>query len=292
MITWIRIAVIITGLVLTTLVLLPFQLVGLVFDLKIRRYVPRLWHRVACYLLGIRIRVHGRLESRRPIMLAANHASWKDILVLGAVADVVYIAKTEVADWPVFGTLAKLQKTIFVMREQKRRTGDQVNEIARRMTAGEIVVLFPEGTTSDGNRLLDAKSSLFGAATAAVPHTPEKVVYVQPVSIAYTGIYGMPMGRYHRPIAAWPGDIQLLPHLMGVFRAEAIDVDVDFGEAIPFREGGNRKQLSAAVLASMRRMLRDRLYGVHQDAPDAVAAEETGLEPAVQSKPAPDDAGA
>ncbi len=279
MITWIRIFFIITGLVLTTLVLLPFQLVGLAFDLKIRRHVPRVWHRIACWLLGIRIRVHGSVERRRPVMLAANHASWKDILVLGAVADVAYIAKIEVADWPIFGTLAKLQKTIFVVREQKRRTGEQVNEIAARMTGGEIVVLFPEGTTSDGNRLLDVKSSLFGAATAAVPHTPEKVVYVQPVAIAYTGIYGMPMGRYHRPIAAWPGDIQLLPHLMGIFRAEAIDVDVDFGEAIAFREGDNRKHLSAAVVGSMRQMLRDRLYGVRQATPDMEVAD-TGIEPA------------
>lgn len=278
MITWIRIFFIITGLVLTTLVLLPFQLVGLAFDLKIRRYVPRIWHRIACWLMGIRIRVHGSVERRRPVMLSANHASWKDILVLGAVADVAYIAKIEVADWPVFGTLAKLQKTIFVVREQKRRTGEQVNEIASRMTGGEIVVLFPEGTTSDGNRLLDVKSSLFGAATAAVPHTPDKVVYVQPVTIAYTGIYGMPMGRYHRPIAAWPGSIELLPHLMGIFKAEAIDVDVDFGEAIPFREGDNRKHLSAAVIASMKRMLRDRLYGVRKKTPDAQIAE-TGLEP-------------
>lgn len=278
MITWIRIFFIITGLVLTTLVLLPFQLVGLGLDLRIRRYIPRIWHRIACWLLGIRIRVHGTVERRRPVMLAANHASWKDILVLGSVADVAYIAKIEVAEWPVFGILAKLQKTIFVVREQKRRTGEQVNEIAARMTGGEIVVLFPEGTTSDGNRLLDVKSSLFGAATAAVPHTPEKVVYVQPVTIAYTGIYGMPMGRYHRPIAAWPGSIELLPHLMGIFKAEAIDVDVDFGEAIAFREGDNRKHLSAAVIASMKQMLQDRLYGVRKKTPDAEVAE-TGLEP-------------
>ncbi|MGE7370743.1 lysophospholipid acyltransferase family protein [Neorhizobium sp. NPDC001467] len=278
MITWIRITFIIAGLVLTTLVLLPFQLVGLGFDLKIRRTIPRIWHRIACWLMGIRIRVHGSVERRRPVMLSANHASWKDILVLGAIADVAYIAKIEVAGWPVFGTLAKLQKTIFVVREQKRRTGEQVNEIAERMTGGEIVVLFPEGTTSDGNRLLDVKSSLFGAATAAVPHTPDKVVYVQPVTIAYTGIYGMPMGRYHRPVAAWPGDIQLLPHLMGIFKAEAIDVDVDFGEAIAFREGDNRKQLSAAVIASMKRMLQDRLYGVRKKTPDAKIAE-TGPDP-------------
>lgn len=261
MITWLRIGLIIVVLSAFTLVLLPFQLVGLALDWKIRRYLPRLWHRAACSLLGIRIHLHGSLDARRPLMLAVNHASWKDILVLGAVADVVFIAKSEVASWPVFGPLAKLQKTIFVAREERRRAGDQVNEIAERMTAGEIVVLFPEGTTSDGNRVLEIKSSLFGAAAAAVPQVPGKVVHVQPVAVAYTRVYGMAMGRYHRPIAAWPGDIELVPHLIGVLKAGAIDVEVTFGDAIEFRPGDSRKVLSATVAAKIRRMLLARLRG-------------------------------
>lgn len=260
MIGWLRIGIVLFLLVLVTLVLLPVQLLGLKFDWPVRRKLPRWWHLCACRLLGIRIRTHGVLDRRRPLMLAANHASWKDILVLGAVADVVYVAKAEVADWPVFGILAKLQKTIFVAREQKRRTGDQVNEIAARLGAGEVVVLFPEGTTSDGNRLLDVKSSLFGAASAAVASSPDGVVYVQPVSIAYTGIYGMAMGRYHRPIAAWPGDVELMPHLLGVLKAEALDVDVDFGEAVEFHAETNRKIAASAIVSRMRTMLNERLH--------------------------------
>jgi lyso-ornithine lipid O-acyltransferase len=248
-ITSIRIGLVVVCLVIVTLVLLPFQLAGLAFDWKIRRYVPRLWHRSACWLLGIRIRVHGHLERRRPLMLASNHVSWKDILVLGAVADVVYIAKAEVANWPVFGTLAK-----------------QVNEIAARMTAGEIVVLFPEGTTSDGNRLLEVKSSLFGAAAAAVPHTPDGVVHVQPVSIAYTRVHGMAMGRFHRPLAAWPGDIELMPHLMGVLKEGALDVDLAFGDTVDFRTGDNRKHLSQNITAQLRRMLIRHLRQREYDA--------------------------
>ena len=77
------------------------------------------------------------------------------------------------------------------------------------MADGEIIVLFPEGTTSDGNRLLEVKSSLFGAAAMAVPHSPNGSVFVQPVAIAYTGVHGIAMGRYHRPLAGWPGDVEL-----------------------------------------------------------------------------------
>ncbi|MXN50477.1 1-acyl-sn-glycerol-3-phosphate acyltransferase [Shinella sp. AETb1-6] len=261
MITWLRIAIGAIVLLAVTLLLLPFQLLGLRFNWKIRRFLPRLWHRVACRVLGIRVRVHGVPEAKRPLLLAANHASWKDILVLGSVADVVYIAKSEVRGWPVFGILARLQATIFVEREQRQKTGEQVNEIAERLAAGEIVVLFPEGTTSDGNRLLEVKSSLFGAAASAVPHAPDGIVHIQPVSIAYTGLHGMAMGRYHRPIAAWPGDIELMPHLMGILRAGAVDVDVDFGERVDYTRTSNRKAVSRTVEARIRAMLGARLRG-------------------------------
>jgi 1-acyl-sn-glycerol-3-phosphate acyltransferase len=261
-----RIGWIVLGLFAVSLILLPFQLLGIALDLKMRRYIPRYWHKSACWLLGIRIHVHGRLEGRRPLMLASNHVSWKDILVLGAVADVVFIAKAEVAAWPIFGTLAKLQKSIFVVREEKRRTGEQVNEIAARMNAGEIVVLFPEGTTSDGNRLMEVKSSLFGAAAAAAPLTPEGVVHVQPAAIAYTRVHGMAMGHYHRPIAAWPGDIELVPHLLGVLKEGALDVDVAFGETTDFHVGDNRKHLSQTVTSRIRRMLIRHLRGREYDA--------------------------
>ncbi len=261
MITWLRIAIGAIVLLAVTLLLLPFQLLGLRFNWKIRRFLPRLWHRVACRVLGIRVRVHGVLEAKRPLLLAANHASWKDILVLGSVADVVYIAKSEVRGWPVFGILARLQATIFVEREQRQKSGEQVNEIAERLAAGEIVVLFPEGTTSDGNRLLEVKSSLFGAAASAVPHAPDGIVHIQPVSIAYTGLHGMAMGRYHRPIAAWPGDIELMPHLMGILRAGAVDVDVDFGERVDYTRTSNRKAVSRTVEARIRAMLGARLRG-------------------------------
>ena len=256
-----RVGLVLTGVVIVTLLLLPFHLVALGLDLKIWRRIPRIWHWSVCRMLGIRVRVHGTIDRRRPLLLAANHATWKDILVLGSIADVVYIAKSEVKTWPVFGLLARLQRTIFVVREQKRSTGDQVNEIGRRLAGGEIVVLFPEGTTSDGNRLLEIKSSLFGAAASAVPLAPGGIVHVQPVAIAYTGIHGMAMGRYHRPIVAWPGDIGLLPHLLGVIAAAAIEVDVSFGETVEYGADSNRKQVSALIEGRMRRMLASRLRG-------------------------------
>ncbi|WP_034883191.1 lyso-ornithine lipid O-acyltransferase [Ensifer sp. WSM1721] len=261
MINWVRVALCVMLLILVSLALMPIQIVCLWLDLRPRRWLPRYWHRVACLLLGLRVRVHGELDHRRPLLLSANHVSWKDILVLSSVADVIFVAKSDVKSWPIFGVLAKLQASIFVEREQKRTTGHQVNEIGRRLADGEIVVLFPEGTTSDGNRLLDIKTSLFGAAASAIPQSPTGVVHVQPLAISYTGIHGMPMGRYYRPIAAWPGDIGLLPHLIGVLREGALDVDVDFGEAVDYDRQSNRKEVSRTIEQRIRKMLSDRLRG-------------------------------
>ncbi len=261
MINWIRVALYAILLAIVSLLLMPVQLACLWLDLKPRRFLPRFWHRVACRLLGIRVRVHGELDRRRPLLLSANHVSWKDILVLSSVADVVFVAKSDVKDWPIFGLLARLQASVFIERQQKRTTGDQVSEIGRRLADSEVVVLFPEGTTSDGNRLLEIKTSLFGAAASAVPQSPTGVVHVQPVAISYTGIHGMPMGRYYRSIAAWPGDIGLLPHLVGVLREGALDVEVDFGEAVDYDRRSNRKEVSRLVEQRIRSMLSDRLRG-------------------------------
>ncbi|HEX8046150.1 lysophospholipid acyltransferase family protein [Rhizobium sp.] len=261
MVTWLRVGCAAIVIFAVSLVMLPLQILCLRFDWKLRRYLPRYWHRIVCYWLGVRIHVIGQPESRRPLMLAANHSSWLDILVLSAVADVAFIAKSEVRDWPIFGQFAEWQKSVFIEREQKRKTGDQVNEIAERMANGEIMVLFPEGTTSDGNRLLEVKSSLFGAAAAALPKTPDAVVHVQPVAVAYTRIHGVAMGRYYRPIAAWPGDIELVPHLKDIVACGAIDVDVCFGEAVEYSADTKRKDVSATIARRIRTMLASRLLG-------------------------------
>ncbi len=130
MIAWLRVGLAGIVILAASILLMPWQLLALRFDWKLRRWLPRIWHRIICFCLGIRIRVHGKMETHRPLMLCANHSSWMDIMVLSSVADVAFIAKIEVRDWPIFGTLAKLQKSVFVVRGGKRKTGHQANEIA------------------------------------------------------------------------------------------------------------------------------------------------------------------
>ena len=249
------------SVMVVTICLAPFQLIGLWLKLPIRQTIPEIWHRFTCFMLGIRVHIHGDFAKGRPLLIAANHASWLDIIVIGSLGKLCFIAKSDMQTWPLFGWLAKLQRTIFVEREKRRKTGQQVSEISERLASGEVVVLFPEGTTSDGNYLLGFKSSLFGAAAAAVPHSPTETVHIQPVAIAYTRVHGMPMGRYHRPLASWPGDIPLGSHLIGVLKEGAIDVDVTFGDVIDYTLSSNRKAVSREVENSIRTMLMQKLRG-------------------------------
>jgi 1-acyl-sn-glycerol-3-phosphate acyltransferase len=261
MVAWIRMVLAILAILAVTLCLLPVHLVLLWLQHPWQTRLPRHWHRAALWAIGVRVVIHGASDRRRPLLLVANHSSWLDILVLAAIADVVFVAKAEVRDWPVFGILARLQRSIFIARDQRQKSRDQANDMAARLSAGEVVVLFPEGTTSDGNRLLGTKSTLFGAATAAVAQSPDGVVYVQPVGLAYTRIHGMPMGHYHRPIAAWPGDVELLPHLIGILKVGAIDAEVAFGPSIAVTRETNRKVLSATAEGEIRRLLEVLLRG-------------------------------
>lgn len=241
--------------VAVTAALLPLHLPALYFDHKLARRIPRLWHRAMAEVLGLKVTPHGKLDQRRPLMLVANHASWLDIVALSTVGEVAFIAKSEVRSWPVFGYLARWQRTVFVDRNARRTTGDQIDAIADRLDRGEIVVLFAEGTTSDGNGVLDFKSSLFGAARRAAAESTVRHVALQPVAIAYSRIHGLPMGRRHRPLASWPGDVALAPHLLGVLKEGAIDVDIHFGQAVEFDAASDRKAVSRAMRAEIAEML-------------------------------------
>ena len=106
------------------------------------------------------------------------------------------------------------------------------------------MVLFAEGSTSDGNLIMPFKSTLFGAAEMAIRGGAADTVYIQPVAITYMRVHGMPMGRQHRPLAAWIGDSDLVPHFGAMLREGAIDVDVHFGEPVAFDAGSDRKAVT------------------------------------------------
>jgi len=217
--------------------------------------IPRLWHRLILKCLGLKVRVYGSLSEQRPLLVAANHISWADIMVLGAKADVRFIAKAEVAGWPGMGTIARLNRTVFVEREQKRKSGKQASEIAQRLIGGDALVLFPEGTTADGNFILPFKSTLFGAARMALDAGAE-TVYIQPVALSYTRLHGVPLGRYHRLFLSWTGDVGLLPSLLEILSQRAMDAELHFEEPVAFASTSSRKDVAREVESSIRKKFR------------------------------------
>jgi 1-acyl-sn-glycerol-3-phosphate acyltransferase len=242
-------------------ILVPLIVLGMKTGLYEPRMLRRWCHGVIVRALGFRIHVHGEMSKKRPLLVAANHISWTDIMVLASFNDVSFIAKSEMAGWPLIGGLTRLQRCIFVERDRKRKSGEQASEIAGRLASGDAMVLFAEGTTGDGNLLLPFKSTLFGAAELAVGEGGSDKVFIQPVAISYTRLQGLPMGRQHRPIAAWVGDQDLVPHMKDLLAEGAVDVEVHFGEPLEFAAGTSRKetarQVEECVRAMMNRALRD-----------------------------------
>lgn len=250
----IKAGIIIVLLTVVSLVLIPLQWIAIKFRLPVQRKLPEIWHRIATRLVGIKIKQIGEPSIDRPLLIAANHVSWVDIAVLGSLMPLSFIAKSEVSGWPVFGLLAKLQRTVFVNRTRRSETAQVADEIADRMAQGDAMVLFAEGTSNDGNCVLPFRSALLGAATRAVGSDEASRVWVQPLSVAYQGFYGLPMGRAHRPHVAWYGDMELSGHLWGIFSRGALDVIVRWGDPVLVDKDTDRKALTRKLERDVRAM--------------------------------------
>lgn len=251
----IRFIAVLLSLLVLILLLAPLQLIGIAFGLRWQQSIPHLFHRGFCALVGIRIHEIGTRTSDAPVLILSNHVSWLDICIIGARAPVVFVAKSEVAKWPVFGWLAKLQRTIFIERERRQKTGAAAQEIGDRMLAGDAVVLFAEGTSSDGMRVLPFRSALIGSVHHALGEsTHHKQITVQPMSLAYVGFGGLPVGRAFRENVAWYGDIDLIPHFIGILASGAIDVTVSWGDAVAYDMSADRKTITRDAERAVRRM--------------------------------------
>ena len=265
MIAWLRLYFVVFILGIVTAIMIPFQWVFVKLNLGIARKIPMLWHKIATSLVGLNIRVTGNIPKDRPLMIVSNHISWMDIPVLGSVMELSFIAKSEVNEMAGANFLSRLQRTIYVVREEKRKAGQQAQEITQRMLDGDAMVLFGEGTTHDGNRIGEFKSALLGAAQFALKEDAVDHVMIQPVSIAYTKLHGMPMGRYTRAKAAWYGDMTLGSHAINIMLQSAWDVEVIFGEPIIFDENSNRRKVAKEIQSQVRDNFLNTLHEREQD---------------------------
>ncbi len=199
--------------------------------------------RAALAILGIRHEVTG-IRMQAPGAIVANHASWLDIFALNAAGRVVFVAKAEVADWPGIGWLARATGTVFITRDP-RQAGAQQALLQARFQAGHRLLFFPEGTSTDGRRILPFKSTLFGAVFA--PGLRE-TLHVQPVTVIWTAPAGEDARFY-----GWWGDMGFGAHLLKVLAARRQGgVRIVWHPPLRVAEARDRKALAAAAEAAVR----------------------------------------
>jgi 1-acyl-sn-glycerol-3-phosphate acyltransferase len=240
--------------------LIPVQMVLLLLRARpATSRLPRFYHRMCCRILGIDVRHQGELCRDHPVLFVANHASYLDITVLGSLIAGSFVSKAEVADWPFFGLLAKLQRTVFIDRRSSKAAHHR-DEIGARLESGDDLILFPEGTSSDGNRVLPFKSALFSVAERRVRGRP---ITVQPVSVAYSHIDGIPLGREWRPQVAWYGGMDIGPHIWNLIALGKLTVQVIFHEPLDRAEIEAALAGNGGVTASaLRKLMADRSHAV------------------------------
>lgn len=268
-----RASLILVAFLTLTVPLMPLQALFVRAWPSAARRFPHWYHRQVCRLLGIRLCIEGAIATGRPVLLISNHTSWLDIPVLSAVAPLSFVAKREVGTWPFVSALARLQRTVFVDRDRRQAAGQSANEIAERLTQGDTVVLFAEGTSSDGNRVLPFLTSLFGAAKppqgAAAP-PPDTAV--QTLALVYTKLHGVPLGFADRPHVGWYGDMEMTSHAWHLLQAGPLDCAIRIGPPIALADFADRKALARHSETEVRRNVVGLLRAASPDANIAVAA--------------------
>jgi 1-acyl-sn-glycerol-3-phosphate acyltransferase len=237
----------------------PFLVVRTLSSEIAANYVRRYW-RVVVVLIGYRVVVRGApMEGQGPVLFVPNHASYLDIIVLGSVLRAYFVAKGEVAGWPGFGFLARISRTVFIERSRGASARERDN-VRERLEAGDSLILFPEGTSNDGNRVLPFKSALLSVAERHI--ADGQPLPVQPVSLAYTRLDGLPICRALRPLLAWYGDMTLAGHLVGALGLGRVTVEVQFHTPVTLEQLGSRKELAQhchkAVADGVARLLAGR----------------------------------
>jgi len=206
--------------------------------------------RAVLWFTGLRLRVTGE-QMREKGAVVANHTSWLDIFVLNAKKRVYFVAKSEVARWPGVSWLAKATGTVFIRRD-RREAGAQVAVFKRRLEAGHKLLFFPEGTSTDGRRVLAFKTTLFAAFFEPALR---ETVFIQPVSV----VYRAPAGEDAR-FFGWWGEMDLGPSLLKVLaQAPQGSVELVYQPGLRVADYPDRKALARALEAAVRASLEQAL---------------------------------
>jgi len=207
-----------------------------------REAAVQAWAQRMLHILGIPLHVQGQPPAQGPVLLVANHLSWLDILVMHAARHCRFVSKADVRHWPLIGTLATGSGTLYIEREKRRDAMRVVHHMAESLQAGDIVAVFPEGTTGDGSAVLPFHANLFQAAiSAGAP--------VQPVALRFID---RASGRdSDGPL--YLGDDTLVGSLWRTLAGEPFAAQVRFGQP-QLAEGRDRRAWAADLQAEVERL--------------------------------------
>ena len=222
----------------------------------------RWYYRLLCRIIGLRIVARGLRSTERPHLVVSNHISYFDIVAIGSLVAGDFIAKADIAKWPVFGIMAKAGRSVFIDRSRSA-TSEARDQIQERLDDGDTLIMFPESTSGDGNIMKPFKSALFTVAERDITDRRgvTRKVSVQPVSIAYTRLNGLPLGVGWRPFVAWYGDMEMGSHLWFLTKLGQLTVEVTFHTPVSLAEFPNRKALAAHCDQVVRREMACLLAG-------------------------------
>ena len=228
---------------------MPIQAVCLLLPGRPKVAFARLYWAAFARLIGIEVRVVGTVAKReggRAVVFVSNHSSWVDIPVIGGVLDGCFVAKGEVATWPVIRTIARLGRSVFVSRARSS-TGKERDVMRAVLKAGDNLILFPEGTSSDGSRVLPFRTSFFALAETKADENRADLPLIQPVSVVYDRLGGLPVGRAGRPLFAWYGDMDIASHFWRLGQHIGLRATVLLHAPLDPAGFEDRKELSRAV---------------------------------------------
>jgi 1-acyl-sn-glycerol-3-phosphate acyltransferase len=236
---------------LWTLIAIVVQSVCVLLPGRAKVVFPRIYWAWFCRLLGLRVRVVGRRATsrqgpgpQRRVVFASSHSSWLDVPVLGGRLEACFIAKEEVRGWPFVRTVARLGRSVFVSRQRSRTLAER-DELQARLARGDNLILFPEGTTSDGSRVMRFRSAFF-AVTPTGPDAPGDAL-IQPVSVVYDRLAYLPAGRETRPLFAWYGDMDIATHFWRLAQHRGLRATVLLHPPLDPRAFPDRKSLAHAT---------------------------------------------
>ena len=233
--------------VLVCLVVIPIQMVVLLFDKGQHAYViPRLWHNIVCLIFDLELNVEGTPYQDSQTIYMCNHTSYLDIPLIGSLLKASFVAKKEVASWPVFGFLSKLQQTAFISRN-KDDAATEKHALHNMLQAGKSLIIFPEGTSTDGREVLPFKSSLFSLAFDA----DNADLMVQPITLQMDSVDKRPIETQEdRDLYAWHNgmdeDFDLSAHLLRFSRCNGARVTLKFHPPHRAHDFEDRKKLAKA----------------------------------------------